>query len=1041
MFRGAGLPTTAPSGYPGSAPDWTPLAEAAGAAVPAQAISLPNYQAKRRIMKLPTTALLSMLALAASAYPQALLADINRTTGNNGSLTPSPGVMVQGLFLFTGTRWDIGRELWRTDGTPQGTYPLLDFVHGPGDGGASQFCGNDQLAFFVARSRIWRSDGTLTGTFAISQPMPHAPTLLMATAGGCAWFQGTAANWADTSLWLSDGSGLPPVEFGPVQSTESWARSGALTYFGGRQTSTGHELWVTDGTLTGTRILEVLPGNQGISPVELCSDGAGGVWFAATHPSSGRELWHSDGTLLGTRLVADLRPGSTGSGAQQLCPLFQTVFFMASGSDSHGGELWRSDGTAAGTVMVRDICPGSASSQIGVIHPVPSMGRVFFSADDGLSGREPWTSDGTAAGTFQLADIRPGASGSLLAHQGIFGNGAGFAYFRATTPNLGDELFMTDGTVAGTRLVGDLFQGTGSSDPIFLGELQGNALFRITTAVHGTELWVARPPTGFPELLGDLNPPRPNGSWVDYPSPQVAVGASLDGSLFFAARDGVAGSELWRHSGTAASCRLIEDLIAGNFGVASVLAATTTHVFYLITDSRLLNFGRLVSVDMFGQTRFLLDATSRLNGIALRDKFVFSTGGSQAQLMISDGSLAGTKLLRDIHTRGQSPAPSRFTRFGDRVLFAADDGARGNELWVTDGTKDGTELYQDLTPGSAGTVINAIFATNSRVFLRSSQDYLTTDGSAAGTVLLPGVRGSRASLMGGILLVAGDHELWRSDGTVAGTYLLLSDNNLRLVENPPCIVGDKALFALAPVGQPMELWVTDGSVAGSSRLRVIDGTRTGGIWVTMNRAGLGHCACEMTEASTGTELWVSDGTIPGTSLVHDAAPGPLPAIPRLLEGTAVANGLFTWWAEMHPHGSEPWVVPLSHFGGSNFEHYGAGCPGGAGLPHIEAGGRPVVGSSQVDLALSHANPSSFAALLLGFQRIPGPQPCVLRTSGDILVGLAVDASGRARHGFAVPNWPGLAGTKLHGQFVCMDPQGGFAGGFSSTVGLEILLGR
>ena len=47
---------------------------------------------------------------------------------------------------------------------------------------------------------------------------------------------------------------------------------------------------------------------------------------------------------------------------------------------------------------------------------------------------------------------------------------------------------------------------------------------------------------------------------------------------------------------------------------------------------------------------------------------------------------------------------------GGRVFFAADDGVQGRELWVTDGTTAGTELVRDLRPGPAGSDPRALTA-------------------------------------------------------------------------------------------------------------------------------------------------------------------------------------------------------------------------------------------------------------------------------------------------------------------------------------------
>src|SRR3712207_6417052 len=82
------------------------------------------------------------------------------------------------------------------------------------------------------------------------------------------------------------------------------------------------------------------------------------------------------------------------------------------------------------------------------------MAELLFSADDGSSGRELWITDGTEAGTRLLADIWPG--GGPGAPSSLTPLGDGRAVFAAADPVRNTELWATDGTAAGTRLVLDI---------------------------------------------------------------------------------------------------------------------------------------------------------------------------------------------------------------------------------------------------------------------------------------------------------------------------------------------------------------------------------------------------------------------------------------------------------------------------------------------------------------------------------------------------------------------------------------------------------
>jgi ELWxxDGT repeat protein len=73
----------------------------------------------------------------------------------------------------------------------------------------------------------------------------------------------------------------------------------------------------------------------------------------------------------------------------------------------HGRELWTSDGSSAGTHLVKDIVPGVASgisSEIGA-YTTAVGGRVFFVASDPAHGAELWVSDGSDAGTHLVGHL------------------------------------------------------------------------------------------------------------------------------------------------------------------------------------------------------------------------------------------------------------------------------------------------------------------------------------------------------------------------------------------------------------------------------------------------------------------------------------------------------------------------------------------------------------------------------------------------------------------------------------------------------------
>ena len=93
--------------------------------------------------------------------------------------------------------------------------------------------------------------------------------------------------------------------------------------------------------------------------------------------TSGDELYITDGTLEGTKLVKDINPGSGDASPRYLVSLNDKLYFQAdNGTD--GVELWESDGTEAGTKMVADIYAGAESSAPDMLTVLD--GKILFRA-------------------------------------------------------------------------------------------------------------------------------------------------------------------------------------------------------------------------------------------------------------------------------------------------------------------------------------------------------------------------------------------------------------------------------------------------------------------------------------------------------------------------------------------------------------------------------------------------------------------------------------------------------------------------------------
>lgn len=123
-------------------------------------------------------------------------------------------------------------------------------------------------------------------------------------------------------------------------------------------------------------VKDIMTSPASSQPKELTSlDGI--AYFVATTDEYGTEVWRSDGTPEGTRVLKDIDPG-LGNTFMRPSGLtrYQGRLFFSAGSGAYGDELWASDGTEAGTVLVKDILPGffgSRPAEFGVVG-----GLLFF---------------------------------------------------------------------------------------------------------------------------------------------------------------------------------------------------------------------------------------------------------------------------------------------------------------------------------------------------------------------------------------------------------------------------------------------------------------------------------------------------------------------------------------------------------------------------------------------------------------------------------------------------------------------------------------
>jgi ELWxxDGT repeat protein len=261
-------------------------------------------------------------------------------------------------------------------------------------------------------------------------------------------------------------------------------------YFVANDGSIGSELWKTDGTEEGTvPVTDINP--LGSSSPRSLYEINGSILFIADDGTGGSELWKTDGSINGTSLLIDIYPGEEDGAFSYHSERYNGELYFAGNDGENGIELWKSDGTMEGTKMVKDISPSGSRPQ----DMMATDSLLYFTAADSL-GRRIWQTDGTEAGTKPVLDMNGIDLMAVI---------DGILFFEAEDEEYGHELWRSNGTEEGTFMVKDIFEGPASSQPYFQSFVDGTLYFSAIDKDHGRELWALSQLSIGAKIQADVN--------------------------------------------------------------------------------------------------------------------------------------------------------------------------------------------------------------------------------------------------------------------------------------------------------------------------------------------------------------------------------------------------------------------------------------------------------------------------------------------------------------------------------------------------------
>ncbi|MEO8197151.1 MAG: hypothetical protein ABI689_10550, partial [Thermoanaerobaculia bacterium] len=907
--------------------------------------------------------LLTFFGTHAVAHAQlaTLLKDIRLTQWSEASDPVFLG-SVDGITYFSATAADIGRELWTTDGTPEGTHLFDDRCPGS--------CGSVYIALGLANDRLFlarRTDyitGNITELRAVSGNPPVALTVLQSsneyylqhlalpgwsTALPDHFVSWVSANSGPWPLMATDGtSDTPTVALTlPAGASKSGLhRVGSRAYFWVYGVAARTELWSTDGTPEATHLETSFDDHVGEPAVAVGNDLLVFTGRNGDHP----ELWGFEpATHLARRLAAfpgvDARILRMEAGASHAFVMVEDGTF--------GQELWATDGTPSGTRVVTSFGfpqPFGDSDLSITLHTTGD--RAYFFATDGAGPVRLWVSAGSPGTTRALTDI---CDDTTCFEDSWIDSVGAQVFFLRESPATGIEVWTTDGTAGGTHILLDACPGPcpGFGQVIAVGD------GRLTYGANDLDYYrpvpfVATAPWTTARALFD---PVRDAPALD---PNHLTSGIANGPIhYFGAYDTGRGIEPWVSGGTPSSSFLLAD-IAGPYD-----ASSAPHGFAVSGDT----LAFVAEADDYRHWFWLTEGShastrpaptaeptslvwpTRIE--ALNDRFVAL--GSNGEIYAIDPAASATETTQ---------APYCFSPLGsgavDRVAVMVMACNESIQFWSTDGTAAGTSRRFDLPLDF--NVRNAFRRVGSHLVMEggtSAERLYALDAALSGLTPLtsPGVVPEKPVLPEGEDLAFFTHaeRLWRTDGTPGGTDPLGTTHAQLLLHN--AVRSPAGYDLLLQVDTfAYEIWTTSGTAPGTSVRASLPATfsgssfplaRDGGriffilpgpdpysgeyeLWVLddgsseplrLHSASVAESGLEssvLVQASDGVlfsacdgghgcELWKSDGSVVGTRLVQDIAPGLTSSDPHAF--LRVGSTLY-FDADDGLHGVELWTMPL-----------------------------------------------------------------------------------------------------------------------------------
>lgn len=793
-----------------------------------------------------------------------MIADINKTT-RSGVHSSSAAIMKNVLYFVGGDQAEAGQELWRTDGTAQGTYMVKDIIKGEYSSYPKNIYATESKLFFTAMNKN-----------------------------------------GDNVLHVSDGTEKSTKEYpGLIKPTASITMGDFYYYM--RQGPFGSaEVWKLNGNEDQNEVIFLSQDNA--NPVPVFYQAGKLIYFIIQKNNNETELWRTDGTNEGTILIINQKNGFVFGGVQAAG---EALFFWKYDL-LRGYILCVTKGTPETTFEVDDFEPESIGNY-SVVHTA-SPTHYIFKLEVAGEFRYYYT-DGTKQGTLQFNFGGEHPTYMEYVDGKIYGYNIGILvsenfspFIRLTDPGLeilglntrffpykgniycniytykeGIEPWVSDGTKEGTMLISDIVPGVMGSNATPLMIWNDDLIWLCADQYYGSEFRKLSTSRKQLELLVDANIYTNDSYLGDY----IFKGDDL----YFTANDGIPESEFYTYNIKNENLSKIDfkpDKVGsypGNF---------ISYNNYLIFDAYDIDGSLKIwsRNDFTGDIEIILQSIppyvhANIDGYAFCGDKLYFIGpvGPEETIYTTDGTKENTRMvfpglgatvesilclnnvlyftvnnskLYQFVPGSSSPKLIiekvnilELTKSKDFLVFRTNDGISGHTMWAFKDKDGKVELTKLIEPGSFEPFPSDFYTLNNKVFFmvyneKRARELWSTDGTIEGTIAVKAIIGPPGN-MDAIGMAASDsliyillssfsfngyRSLWRSDGTEQGTFNITTYRN-------------------------HESGKTATNVGTWKNLVYFPGF----------------------DEQNGTELWVSDGTLENTKLLQDICLGPCSSYP------------------------------------------------------------------------------------------------------------------------------------------------------------------